>query len=46
MKKKEKILEEVEKEIIEEIIEQTTFNEDGVEVLVEEGVVENEYKNN
>jgi hypothetical protein len=25
---------------------QTTFNEDNLEELIEEGVVENEYKNN
>lgn len=25
---------------------QTTFNEDGIDILVEEGEVENEHKNN
>lgn len=34
----------MEKEILEEI--QTTFNEDSIEILVEEGSVENEHKNN
>lgn len=34
---------ENEKEILEV---QTTFNEDGIDILVEEGEVENEYKNN
>ena len=33
---------ENEKEILEV---QTTFNEDGIEILVEEGEIENEYKN-
>ena len=33
---------ENEKEILEV---QTTFNEDGLDVLVEEGEIENEYKN-
>lgn len=30
-------------EVIEEI--QNTFNEDGLEILVEDGEIENEYKN-
>lgn len=33
---------ENEKEVLEV---QTTFNEDGMDVLVEEGEIENEYKN-
>lgn len=34
---------ENEKEVLEV---QTTFNEDGIDILVEEGEVENEHKNN
>lgn len=34
---------ENEKEILEV---QTTFNKDGIDILVEEGEVENEHKNN
>lgn len=37
----EKNIQEIEE--VEEI--QTTFNEDSIEILVEEGSVENEYKN-
>lgn len=42
MEEKKEVLEEVQ-ESIEEV--QTTFNTDGLDVLVEEGSVENEYKN-
>lgn len=41
-------MEENKETVIEEVTEemevQTTFNQDGLDVLVEEGVVENEYK--
>lgn len=45
MEEKIEVLEEVQNEVLEEEV-QTTFNEDGLDVLVEEGSVENEYKNN
>lgn len=45
MEEKIEVLEEVQTEVLEEEV-QTTFNEDGLDVLVEEGSVENEYKNN
>lgn len=41
---KETVVEEVVEETTEEMEVQTTFNQDSLEVLVEEGVVENEYK--
>ena len=41
---KETVVEEVVEETTEEMEVQTTFNQDNLEVLVEEGVVENEYK--
>ena len=41
---KETVVEEVVEETTEDMEVQTTFNQDGLDVLVEEGVVENEYK--
>jgi hypothetical protein len=41
---KETVVEEVVEETTEDMEVQTTFNQDSLEVLVEEGVVENEYK--
>lgn len=41
---KETVVEEVVEETTEDMEVQTTFNQDNLEVLVEEGVVENEYK--
>lgn len=35
---------EVTEEIPEDVELQTTFNEDGLDILVEEGEIENEYK--
>lgn len=43
MEEKNEVVEEV-VETTEEVEVQTTFNQDGLDVLVEEGVVENEYK--
>lgn len=45
MEEKDLIVEETTNndEVIEEI--QNTFNEDGLDVLVEDGEIENEYKN-
>lgn len=45
MEEKDLIVEETTNnhEVIEEI--QNTFNEDGLEILVEDGEIENEYKN-
>lgn len=45
--KNEKILNEeiVEETMNEELEIQTNFNEDGIDILVEDGEVENEYKN-
>lgn len=37
---------QIQKENIEEKLIQDTFNEDGMNELLEEGEVENEYKNN
>lgn len=45
MEEKEVVVEETTKEEIEELEVQTTFNEDGIDILVEDGEVENEYKN-
>jgi hypothetical protein len=44
MKEKEIVVEETTKEV-EELEVQTTFNEDGMDILVEDGEIENEYKN-
>lgn len=44
MEEKEIVVEETTKEI-EELEVQTTFNEDGMDILVEDGEIENEYKN-
>lgn len=44
MEEKEIIVEETTKEV-EELEVQTTFNEDGMDILVEDGEIENEYKN-
>lgn len=44
MEKKEIVVEETTKEV-EELEVQTTFNEDGMDILVEDGEIENEYKN-
>lgn len=44
MEEKEIVVEETTKEV-EELEVQTTFNEDGMEILVEDGEIENEYKN-
>ncbi len=43
-KKKEIVVEETTKEV-EELEVQTTFNEDGMDILVEDGEIENECKN-
>ncbi len=40
----EKIVESTIEEQTEELEVQSTFNEDGLDILVEEGSVENEYK--
>lgn len=45
MEEKEVVVEETTKEV-EELEVQTTFNEDELNVLVEDGEIENEYKNN
>ena len=47
IKKKKKTTDEKEttNEEVEELEVQTTFNEDGIDILVEDGEVENEYKN-
>ena len=45
MEEKEVVVEETTKEEVEELEVQTTFNEDGIDILVEDGEVENEYKN-
>lgn len=45
MEKKEVVVEETTNEEVEELEVQTTFNEDGIDILVEDGEVENEYKN-
>ena len=45
MEEKEVVVKETTKEEIEELELQTTFNEDGIDILVEDGEVENEYKN-
>lgn len=45
MEEKEVVVEETANEEIEELEVQTTFNEDGIDILVEDGEVENEYKN-
>ena len=45
MEEKEVVVEETTKEEVEELEVQTTFIEDGIDILVEDGVVENEYKN-
>ena len=44
MEEKEIVVEEPTKEV-EELEVQTTFNEDGMDILVEDGEIENEYKN-
>lgn len=44
MEEKEIVVEETTKEV-EELEVQTTFNEDGIDILVEGGEIENEYKN-
>nr|DAF33897.1 MAG TPA: hypothetical protein [Caudoviricetes sp.] len=44
MEEKEIVVEETTKEV-EELEVQTTFNEDGMDILVEDGEIENEYKN-
>lgn len=44
MEEKEIVVEETTKEA-EELEVQTTFNEDGMDILVEDGEIENEYKN-
>lgn len=44
MEEKEVVVEETTKEV-EELEVQTTFNEDDLNVLVEDGEIENEYKN-
>lgn len=44
MEEKEIVVEETTKEV-EELEVQTTFNEDGIDILVEDGEIENEYKN-
>lgn len=44
MEEKEIVVEETTKEV-EELEIQTTFNEDGMDILVEDGEIENEYKN-
>ena len=45
MEEKEVVVKETTNEEIEELEVQTTFNEDGIDILVEDGEVENEYKN-
>ena len=45
MEEKEVVVEETTNEEVEELEVQTTFNEDGIDILVEDGEVENEYKN-
>ena len=45
MEEKEVVVKETTKEEIEELEVQTAFNEDGIDILVEDGEVENEYKN-
>ena len=45
MEEKEGVVEETTNEEVEELEVQTTFNEDGIDILVEDGEVENEYKN-
>lgn len=45
MEEKEVVVEETTNEEVEELEVQTTFNEDGIDILVEGGEVENEYKN-
>ena len=45
MEEKEVVVEETTNEEVEELEVQTTFNEDGIDSLVEDGEVENEYKN-
>lgn len=44
MEEKEIVVEETTKEV-EELEVQTTFNGDGMDILVEDGEIENEYKN-
>lgn len=44
MEEKEVVVEKTTKEV-EELEVQTTFNEDDLNVLVEDGEIENEYKN-
>lgn len=44
MEEKEIVVEETTKEF-EKLEVQTTFNEDGMDILVEDGEIENEYKN-
>ena len=44
MEEKDVVVEETTKEV-EELEVQTTFNEDGMDILVEDGEIENEYKN-
>ena len=44
MEEKEIVVEETTKEV-EELEVQTTFNEDVMDILVEDGEIENEYKN-
>lgn len=44
MEEKEIVVEETTKKV-EELEVQTTFNEDGMDILVEDGEIENEYKN-
>lgn len=45
MEEKEVVVEKTTNEEVEELEVQTTFNEDGIDILVEDGEVENEYKN-
>ena len=45
MEEKEVVVKETTNEEVEELEVQTTFNEDGIDILVEDGEVENEYKN-
>lgn len=45
MEEKEVVVEETTNEEVEELEVQTTFNEDGIDILVEDGEVENEHKN-
>lgn len=42
MKEKEVVAEEMTNEKVEELEVQTTFNEDGLDVLVEDGIIENQ----